>query len=84
MKVYRAVLADNPRRVIILPRPMNRREANYVANGKKPNYPVPAVRRDIVYWNCGGLSINTVGECDPSFTYGKCFGYGIRLNYWEP
>jgi len=48
------------------------------------HYPVPALRRDIVYWNCDGISINTVGECEPSLVYGRCFGNGVRLNYWEP
>lgn len=56
----------------------------YAIGQRAPRYPVPALRRDVVYWDMRGISINTVGECEASYVYGKCCGYGVRLNYWEP
>lgn len=56
----------------------------YAVGWTLPNYPMPALRRDVCYWNCGGISINTVGQCEASYIFGKAFGNGIRLNYWEP
>lgn len=59
-------------------------EARYLCGLEPPNYPVPAIRLDIVYWDCGGLSVSVPGEWEPRFIYGRAFGYGIRINYWEP
>lgn len=56
----------------------------YTLGHLPPNYPVPAIRHDVCYWDCGGISISVPGECNPRYTFGRTFGHGVRINYWEP
>jgi hypothetical protein len=64
MKTYKAVLADNPQRVIILPHEMTATGASYVAGNMPANYPVPATADLMPAWfySLAEVELNPVFE----------------------
>ena len=81
---YQDATGQTHRYVLVGNRPADRWLSDYVTGKEPPRYPVPACRLDIVYWDCEGISISSPGEEYPRYTYGRAFGHGCRVNYWEP